>query len=578
MGKREPPKQLPRLRCAIYTRKSSEEGLEQDFNSLDAQREACEAYIKSQIHAGWRALEDRYDDGGISGATMTRPALQRLLSDVKARKIDIVVVYKVDRLTRSLADFAKIVEIFDGHGISFVSVTQSFNTTTSMGRLTLNVLLSFAQFEREVTGERIRDKIAASKKKGLWMGGNPPLGYDVSERKLVLNAGEAETVREIFQRYRKLENIRELKSDLDRFGIVTKLRTSKFGRPTGGKPFSRGALAQMLQNRIYLGEIVHKGVGYPGEHPAIVDPDLWDAVARSHKANRSDRASSVGVKEPSLLTGLMFDSDGARMIPSHAVKDGKRYRYYVSQTLIDGKRTSCPRGRRIPAGDIERLISDRLKAFFGSRAEVHEMLIPFNLETEDQRHILALSIDLSGRWQTQSPAMLRQLLRSVFSRVVVESEHIKIELKRGRILSALQPERQFPAGDFEVDDKETPLTLVIDAITKRAGKATRLIVGDAVSEKQDANLIKLLVKAFDVRDQLFNGRSDSVQSLAHRTRASGSYMTCLVRLTYLAPDIIEAILKGHHPVTLSARRLITTTKDMPLRWNAQRQWLGFPAA
>ena len=577
MTKRDAPKTLPRLRCAIYTRKSSEEGLEQDFNSLDAQREACEAYIKSQAQAGWRALEDRYDDAGISGATMARPALQRLLSDVKARKIDIVVVYKVDRLTRSLADFAKIVEIFDSQGISFVSVTQSFNTTTSMGRLTLNVLLSFAQFEREVTGERIRDKIAASKKKGLWMGGNPPLGYDVSERKLVLNAAEAKTVREIFQRFRKLENIRDLKSDLDRSGIVTKSRIDRSGRPTGAKSFSRGTLSQMLQNRIYLGEIVHKGVGYPGEHTAIIRPDLWDAVAISLKGNRSDRQSSVGMKEPSLLKGLMFDSDGSRMIPSHAVKGDKRYRYYVSQTLIDGKRTSSSCGRRIPAGDIEKIVSDRLRTLFASKVEMHEALARFQLDAPEQQKLLADSIELARGWETQASTDRRQLLRAVISRVVVGPTQFEIELDRSRILRALQPERLLLAGDLTGDAGGTPLILTVEAVTKRAGKATRIIVGDAVAEKPDANLIKLLVKAFDVRYQLFGGEDESIESLARRTRASGSYMTCLVRLTYLAPDIIETILKGRHPVTLSARRLITTTKDLPLEWDAQREWLGFPA-
>ena len=257
-----------RLRCAIYTRKSSEEGLEQEFNSLDAQREACEAYVRSQKHEGWQALPALYDDPGYSGGNMERPALKRLLADIAAKRIDVVVVYKVDRLTRSLADFAKIVEVFDASAVSFVSITQAFNTTTSMGRLTLNVLLSFAQFEREVTGERIRDKIAASKKKGLWMGGQPALGYDVKDRKLVVNEAEAETVRMIFRRYLDLGSVRELKAALDAEGMVSKHRTAADGSAYGGQSFSRGALYQMLQNRVYRGEIVHKGAAYPGEHPA----------------------------------------------------------------------------------------------------------------------------------------------------------------------------------------------------------------------------------------------------------------------------------------------------------------------
>src|SRR4051794_16237008 len=271
MSKPAPPRGGHGWRCAIYTRKSSEEGLEQAFNSLDAQREACEAYIKSQRHEGWTCLAQAYDDGGLSGATMDRPALQQLLADIQAGKVDVIVCYKVDRLTRSLADFAKIVEVFDAKGVSFVSVTQQFNTTTSMGRLTLNVLLSFAQFEREVTGERIRDKIAASKRKGMWMGGVPPLGYRAQDHKLIIVDREAETVRFIFRRYAELGSVRLLKEELDARSIRSKLRTSASGRLRGGKPFARGALYLMLQNRIYRGEIVHREQSHPGEHAPIID-------------------------------------------------------------------------------------------------------------------------------------------------------------------------------------------------------------------------------------------------------------------------------------------------------------------
>ncbi len=263
------------VRCAIYTRKSSDKGLEQEFNSLDAQREACEAYIVSQRHAGWVALANMYDDGGLSGGSMERPALKRLLEDIKAGKVQTVVVYKVDRLTRSLADFAKIVDVLDAHNASFVSVTQQFNTTTSMGRLTLNMLLSFAQFEREIAGERIRDKIAASKAKGMWMGGNVPLGYNVKERKLVVNEAEASTVRMIFQRYAELGSVALLRAELDRAGIVSKRREGAGGELSGGKRFSRGALYLMLQNRLYRGEVAHKDNIYPGQHEAIIETELW---------------------------------------------------------------------------------------------------------------------------------------------------------------------------------------------------------------------------------------------------------------------------------------------------------------
>lgn len=277
------------IRCAIYTRKSSEEGLEQSFNSLDAQREACQAYILSQRQEGWRAIDARYDDGGYSGGSMERPGLKRLLADIEARKVDTVVVYKVDRLTRSLADFAKMVEAFDARGVSFVSVTQQFNTTSSMGRLTLNVLLSFAQFEREVTGERIRDKIAASKRKGMWMGGMVPLGYDLKDHHLIINKQEAEHVREIFRLYLELGCVKKLKAQLDRRGVKSKIRISRSNRSTGGTAYSRGALYKILQNRIYLGEIPHKEQSYPGEHSAIVDRELWERVRKLMSENVHSR-------------------------------------------------------------------------------------------------------------------------------------------------------------------------------------------------------------------------------------------------------------------------------------------------
>ena len=301
------PRRKERVRCAIYTRKSSEEGLEQEFNSLQAQREACEAFINSQRHEGWVSLPKAYDDGGFSGATADRPALQRLLADITAGRVDTIVVYKIDRLTRSLADFAKIVEILDARGASFVSVTQQFNTTTSMGRLTLNVLLSFAQFEREVIGERIRDKIAASKQKGMWMGGIPPLGYRVHDRKLVIIEREAELVRDIFCGYAVLGSVRLLKDEFATRGIKSKSWTTASGRRVGGKPFSRGALYLMLQNRLYRGEIVHKGQSHPGEHTPIIDQPLWDAVQAQLAANTADRNSGTRTRQPSLLAGMLFD-------------------------------------------------------------------------------------------------------------------------------------------------------------------------------------------------------------------------------------------------------------------------------
>ncbi|MDP9086081.1 MAG: recombinase family protein, partial [Pseudomonadota bacterium] len=357
-----------KIRCAIYTRKSTEEGLEQEFNSLDAQGEACSAYILSQRHEGWTELPDIYDDGGYSGGNMDRPALKALLAKVAAGKVDVIVVYKVDRLTRALSDFAKIVDVLDAAGASFVSVTQSFNTTTSMGRLTLNVLLSFAQFEREVTGERIRDKIAASKAKGMFMGGPVPLGYNVVDRKLIIDEGEAATVRMIFTRYLELGSGRALQVELDQRGVRSKRRTYRGGRPYGEQPISRGPLYVILQNRIYVGDMVHKGKAYPGLHDPIIDAELFDRVQAQLASARVQRRHGVNAREPSLLAGLMRDEHGRMMSPSHAVKQQRRYRYYVSQ--VDDTRGDLAPAWRVGAVEIERIICCALTAEIHKR--VHE--------------------------------------------------------------------------------------------------------------------------------------------------------------------------------------------------------------
>ena len=387
------------IRCAIYTRKSSEEGLEQEFNSLQAQREACEAFIDSQRHEGWICLRASYDDGGFSGATMDRPALHQLLADITAGRVDTIVVYKIDRLTRSLADFAKIVEILDARGASFVSVTQQFNTTTSMGRLTLNVLLSFAQFEREVIGERIRDKIAASKKKGMWMGGVPPLGYGVRDHKLVMIDSEADTVRLILRRYVELGSVRLLQAELEARGVRSKSWTSVSGRLVGGKSFSRGALYLMLQNRTYLGEIVHKGQFHPAEHTPIIDQPLWDAVQEQLAGNTARRQCGRRTRQSSLLAGMLFDGDGNRMTPSHAGKKSTHYRYYVSGSLITKDRTETSAALRIPAAEIEQLVSGRVHRWLldpgniykSTSGRLRELITPAASSRAGRRHRQALA-------------------------------------------------------------------------------------------------------------------------------------------------------------------------------------------
>ena len=562
------------VRCAIYTRKSSEEGLEQDFNSLDAQRESCEAFILSQKHEGWDALSAMYDDGGISGATMVRPALQRLLDDVRNGKVDVVVVYKVDRITRSLADFAKIVETFDAHGISFVSVTQQFNTTTSMGRLTLNVLLSFAQFEREITGERIRDKIAASKKKGMWMGGLPALGYDVRNRKLVVNQKEAKTVRHIYRRYAELASVRLLKHELDADGVVSKIRRGQNGRRWGGKPLARGALYLMLQNRIYLGEIVHKDKSYSGEHDAIVDQDLWDAAQRTLTQNRVERATGCGAVEPSLLVGLLYDDDGARMTPSHAVKNGKRYRYYVSQPLITESRSVAPTGRRIPAGDIEQLVADRVRTFLANEAEIYGAIEAHAPNGADQLRLIQWSAELAGSWGKLSAAEQRSVLRTLIARIDVRPERIDLHLAPARLLALLRRDRLDLSVIAQAGEDDNWFTLSIPARLKRVGLGTKMIIQGARSDEPDASLIKVQIKAHEFWYKLVNGDGSSIAELAKREGVTGSYVTRLVRLTFLAPDIVKDILDGHHPPTVNAAKLLKDTR-LPLDWNEQRASLGF---
>src|SRR6202158_387576 len=358
------------VRCAIYTRVSTEHGLDQEVNSLDAQYDAASAYIKSQAHAGWTLIRSRYDDGGYSGGSTDRPDLQRLLEDIRARKIDVIVVYKVDRLTRSLADFAKLVELFDAQGVSFVSVTQQFNTTTSMGRLTLNVLLSFAQFEREVTSERIRDKIAASKRKGLWVGGPLPLGYEMKDGKIAVVEEEAERVRSIFKRYLELGSVNELVRDLRERNIRTKTKQLATGTTCGGIPFGRGALYYLLSNHFYIGEVKYKDEILRGEQPAIMDCSLFDAVRQKSLAQWSHR-TVVRNKSDHLLTGLLFDDAGHRMVPTHATKAGIRYRYYVSTPVLHGEAKTASAGSisSVPAADIEDTIVKSLDAHLAAKQD-----------------------------------------------------------------------------------------------------------------------------------------------------------------------------------------------------------------
>jgi len=580
MAKSGKPSRPPtgKMRCAIYTRKSSEEGLEQAFNSLDAQREACAAFVLSQKHEGWTVLPTPYDDGGFSGGTLGRPALQRLLADIGAGKVDVVVVYKIDRLTRSLFDFAKIVEAFDARGVSFVSITQQFNTTTSMGRLTLNVLLSFAQFEREVAGERIRDKIAASKKKGMWMGGLPSLGYDVQNRKLVVNDEEARTILHIFRRYVELRSVRALKAELDAAGIRGKHRTFADCTLYGGQKLSRGALYLMLQNRIYRGEITHKGDAYPGEHPAIVDKALWDKVQSVLAENRVDRATGANAKYPSLLAGLAFDESGGRLTPTHAVKKGTRYRYYVSRSLITGTAKDHSQGRRIPAGNLETLVVGRLRAFLADEGAVLGAITNAEQNGAQQKRLIMRGRQISEELPTLAPDMVRSILMTLVNRIEIKEEHIEIRVYRQRLHDLLQAQSVEPsfAAPTPTSHPGDILKLKIKARLQRVGREMKLVVHNADDQAAaDPGLLRIVARAHDFRERLMQDPDLTVPAIASQERLTIGYLSRLLRLPSLAPDIVTAIINGKHPPELSAKRLTRLALKLPTDWPEQRKLLGF---
>ena len=519
-------------RCAVYTRKSSEEGLEQAFNSLDAQREACEAYIKSQAHEGWKLVKTAYDDGGFSGGTMERPALQRLMGDLRQGLVDVIVVYKIDRLTRSLADFARIVETLDRQGASFVSITQQFNTTTSMGRLTLNVLLSFAQFEREVTGERIRDKIAASKRKGMWMGGNLPLGYDLRDRQLVINDGEAETVRYIFQRYLELGTVSALQSELRRQNIVSKVWTSGSGRRKGGVGYSRGALYYLLRNPLYVGRIAHRGATYDGQHPAIVPQEQWDQVQAMLTRNRQGKHRTARTTESRLLAGHLYDDRGHLMSPSHSRKaTGQRYRYYVSQALLQGRPDEAGFVRRVSAEAIESIVDRTLSE--------------------------ALPQPQRKAWSISSTEEKRSRLKQFVERVVISRDSVEIKVTdTGRETLA------------EADSG----SLRIETVLKAGVGGKHIVSSQAASARVDRSLVNAIVWVRDLRQRL-EREGASLDELARQEGCSRPYVSSMIRLAYLAPSITQAILDGTQPTSLTLADLMK--RDIPVGWTDQRRAFGF---
>jgi DNA invertase Pin-like site-specific DNA recombinase len=558
-----------RRRCAIYTRKSSEEGLEQEFNSLAAQCEACEAFIRSQQHEGWVLARTRYDDGGFSGGNLERPALQHLIADIRAGRIDIVVVYKVDRLTRSLADFARLVELFDAEAVSFVSVTQQFNTTSSMGRLTLNVLLSFAQFEREVTGERIRDKIAASKKKGMWMGGNVPLGYDASGRALVINPAEAETVRRIFALYREFGCVRRVKEEADRLGLRTKCSTTANGTKRGGKPFSRGHLYALLSNPIYTGRIAHKGELHPGQQPAIIDDETWIAVRDQLAVNTSDHRRKTKAAEPSLLAGLLVDAQGERLTPTHALKKGRRYRYYVSAALITDAGADRAQGWRLAAREMEEAVIRILTDALTSPAGLVERFGAAGMPSDQIRKLLSRAARVEAALGG-SPGERAKLVRELVDKVIVDEKTIIIKLRRALLVGG----DVLSCSSEAASDSAVELTAAAD-FTRR-GAETKLVLPGLAQQKHssrcDPAMIKAIARGHAWFEELATGRALSLQELAKRDGISRRYIRRLVGLAFLSPQLVEAILQGRQSVELTATRL--TELDLPSDWTEQHKLLA----
>ena len=568
---------VKKTRCAIYTRKSTDEGLEQAFNSLDAQREACVAFIQSQKHEGWTVSPTLYDDGGFSGGTLDRPALQRLMADIEAGQIDVIVVYKVDRLTRALSDFAKLVEIFDRRSVSFVSITQQFNTTTSMGRLTLNVLLSFAQFEREVIGERVRDKIAASKKKGMWMGGMPPLGYDVEDRKLVVNQDEARTVAGIYRRYLALKSVHALKDALTGAGVRSKRRIRPDGTVYGGQRLSRGALYLMLQNRIYRGEITHKGKSYRGEHPAIIEQPLWGEVQATLAQNRIERATGARAKHPSLLAGLIFDEVGGRLTPTYAVKKGTRYRHYVSTALLTGARTNRSSRKRIPAANLEDLVIDRLRAFLADAGAVLDAIDETNSGSH-QSQLIERCREIAEELGDRVPNDVKATLMTLACRVVIKSDRVEINISRFRLAAFLAGQSIDPMmQDHKLDrDPDDVVTLMAPARLKRVGREMKMLVENSEDQTAaDPSLLRIIARAHDIQARLIHNSELTVHDIAREERVSTAYIYNLLRLPWLAPDITAAIVNGRQPQQLNAMTLMRQASRLPADWSERRRQLGF---
>ncbi|MBO6727128.1 MAG: recombinase family protein [Rhizobiaceae bacterium] len=598
----------PRLRCAIYTRKSTEEGLDQEFNSLDAQYEACAAYVASQASLGWRLVTDRYDDGGISGGTMERPALQKLLTDIREHRVDIVVVYKIDRLTRSLADFAKMVEIFDQAQASFVSVTQQFNTTTSMGRLTLNVLLSFAQFEREVTAERIRDKIAASRKKGMWMGGGVPLGYRVENRKLIIDEDEAKIVRFLFTRYLELGSIRALVEEANANRYPTRVNTRAMGKQNevpedeatsseletrSYRTFGRGQLAYLLSNPVYIGKARHRGEIYEGEHAAIIDDPTFERVQLLLKQGAPARRSATNSPDIHLLKGLVFDEHGDLLRTSHTTKNGKRYRYYVSRDAIE-RRGQGKTGWRLPAKELERAVERELERLLNDGIRIGDIVVSEFADStlngsqdgnppEDQAALSKTQTDvvlaaiaegksLWGTYLKASPNQRRETINRLISRIDLHPGKLVLAINRNGLGARLcgETDSQHSAKTLNARIIECPISL------RKRGAEAKFVVNDFRTNDHslDPRLASRITSAHHLLAQVTDGSDRSLSEVAKANGVDRSDLARSLRLAFLSPLLTESTLMGTQSIELTARSLARLA-DLPLSWSEQERLLKF---
>jgi len=547
------------IRCAIYTRKSTEDGLEQDFNSLDAQREASLAYIKSQHHEGWRAIRKMYDDGGISGATLNRPAIKQLIKDVEMGQVDTVVVYKVDRLTRSLADFSKLIELFDKHNVSFISVTQQFNTTSSMGRLTLNVLLSFAQFEREITGERIRDKIAASKKKGMWMGGLPPIGYNIQDKKLVINETEAKTVNQIYSLYLELDNVRLVKEECDRLSIRTKIRCYG-GKKTGGTRFSRGHLYSLLKNPLYAGKVKYNDKLYDGQHEAIIDLDLWQDVQSKLNDNATNRTHNYNLNQINLLNGLVFDEDKTLLKTHYAVNHGKKYRYYIAEAYG---------GWRIPADTLERAVE---KIIYEWLKNEQKLFIEFASLIED-RADLYHTIKTEAEKYTEEISQMdfltkEKTFKKLIKQIDIDKDNITLILYSRVVserLQILDNNQLSDIGEISITSSHT---------IKRRGVEKKIILPGKTTANKDPKLIALVARSHKWIQNLKDGHVKNITEIAAKENMDDGDVSRFIQFAFLAPEIVTSIFEGTQPADLNSEKL-KRLGSLPHSWSEQKSRLGY---